>query len=414
MKTLRPIQAQKANESYLILSSKGCVYIAGQVRSGKTATSLEVGKLGGYKNILFLTKKKAISSIEEDYVDFGYDSYYNLTVINDESMHKLDDSNSFDLIIHDEHHRFGAHPKPGKATKLYKQLFFVKPQVFLSGTPSPETHSQMYHQMWVTVNGPWSSHVNFYKWAKSGYVDVKQRRLGHGVVNDYSRGNKDIIMNDMKPYMVTMTQAESGFKSKVEEEILEVEMSPVTYKLCDRLLKDLVIEGNEELILADTPAKLQQKLHQLYSGTIKFESGNRKVIDYSKVDFIMNRFKGKKIAIFYKFTAEFNALKDRLGDKLTQDIKEFNECEEKWIALQVVSGREGINLSAADYLVMYNIDFSATSYWQSRDRMTVQGREQNKVYWIFSKRGIESKVMKAVTKKKKYTTSVFKKDYKIK
>jgi hypothetical protein len=178
-------------------------------------------------------------------------------------------------------------------------------------------------------------------------------------------------------------------------------------------MKDLVIEGNEEVILADTPAKLQQKCHQLYSGTIKFESGNRKVIDYSKVDFILERFKGRKIALFYKFIAEYQALKDRLGDKLTDDIEEFNNTD-KWIALQVVSGREGVNLSAADYLVMYNIDFSATSYWQARDRMTVKGREENKVYWIFSEKGIEDKVYKAVSKKKNYTSRIFKKDFKLK
>ena len=82
--------------------------------------------------------------------------------------------------------------------------------------------------------------------------------------------------------------------------------------------------------------------------------------------------------------------------------------------MQVISGREGTNLSAADYLVMYNIDFSATSYWQARDRMTVQGRKENKVFWIFSRRGIEEKVMKAVTKKKKYTVNVFKRDFNIK
>jgi hypothetical protein len=138
------------------------------------------------------------------------------------------------------------------------------------------------------------------------------------------------------------------------------------------------------------------------------------VLDYSKVDAIIDRFKENKIAIFYKFKAEYKALKDRLGDKLTDSVKDFDECEHKWIALQVVSGREGINLSTADYLVMYNIDFSATSYWQSRDRMTVKDREKNEVIWVFSEGGIEDKVYKAVSKKKTYTSSIFKKDYNIK
>ena len=62
------------------------------------------------------------------------------------------------------------------------------------------------------------------------------------------------------------------------------------------------------------------------------------------------------------------------------------------------------------HLVYYNIDFSATSYWQSKDRMTTKDRLKNRVYWIFSKGGIETDIYKAVTKKKDYTLRHFKKD----
>jgi hypothetical protein len=62
---------------------------------------------------------------------------------------------------------------------------------------------------------------------------------------------------------------------------------------------------------------------------------------------------------------------------------------------------------------MYNIDFSATSYFQAKDRMTVKDREENKVFWIFSKGGIEDKIYKAVSRKMPYTTKLFKKDYKL-
>ena len=65
----------------------------------------------------------------------------------------------------------------------------------------------------------------------------------------------------------------------------------------------------------------------------------------------------------------------------------------------------------AKYLVYYNIDFSATSYWQSRDRMTTKDRTHNKIYWIFSKNGIEKKIYKAVNNKKDYTLKHFKRDY---
>jgi hypothetical protein len=42
--------------------------------------------------------------------------------------------------------------------------------------------------------------------------------------------------------------------------------------------------------------------------------------------------------------------------------------------MQIVAGREGVNLSTADALVFYNIDFSATSYWQARARLQTKDR----------------------------------------
>ena len=90
---------------------------------------------------------------------------------------------------------------------------------------------------------------------------------------------------------------------------------------------------------------------------------------------------------------------------------EFDFTEKKVIALQIVSGREGISLKNAEYLVFYNIQHSAVSYWQARDRLTTMDRLFNKVYWIFSEGGIEDKIYKVVKGKKKYTTNIFKKDY---
>lgn len=414
MKTLSDVQLKKSDQALSILNRFGCVYIAGEVRSGKTSTSLNVAKDFRAKCVLFLTKKKAIGSVMSDYHDFGFNSHFEMDVINNESMHKLVDVAKYDLIIHDESHRFGSFPKPSGAAKLFRQLFFSKPIIMLSGTPHPESYSQLYHQFWVTQYSPWSQYRNFYAWANAGYVDKKLQRIGTHNITKYDKANEHLVKQDIEKYFVTMTKAERGFKSEVEESVMYVDMMPRTVEMCINLMSDLVIEGKTEVILADTPAKLQQKLHQLWSGTIKFESGNSMVLDYSKVDAIIDRFKDNKLAIFYVFKAEYTALKDRLRDRLTDSIDEFNSDPNKWIALQVVSGREGVNLSKADYLVMYNIDFSATSYWQARDRMTVQDRERNEVIWVRARGGIEDKVYKAVSNKKKYTVSVFKKDYKLK
>lgn len=407
MKILRDYQSDIANKGCDVLNRLGIVYLAMQVRLGKTATALEICRLYGAKNVLFLTKKKAIGDINKDYDEFGFADHFSIVIVNDESMHKIE--GNFDIIVHDEHHRFGAFPKPGLATKVFRRMYSSKPMIFLSGTMSPESFSQLYHQFWVSDRSPWLRYKNFYGWAKD-YVDVRQKRIGSMMHNDYSRGVEGKIMADLKPYILTYTQEQAGFKSEIREHFLYVEMSSLIYKLEKDLLTNELVEGKDEVILADTPAKLQSKLMQLEGGTIKFESGNSMVLDTTKAEFIRSHFAGKKLGIFYVFKEELNALRQVFGDELTTDLDEFNSTD-KAIALQVVSGREGISLKNADCLVMYNVQHSAVSYFQSRDRLTTLDRPNNDVYWVFSNRMIGEKIYKVVQKKKKYTVNHFKKDY---
>lgn len=401
---LRDYQIEISEKANIILRRKKIVYLSMEVRTGKTLTALNTAYLYGVKKVLFLTKLKAIQSIKDDFEKMNFD--YDLTVINDESLHKIKEK--FDLVIHDEHHRFGAFPKPNKTAKIFKEKFGNLPMIFLSGTPFPENYSQVYHQFWVSNYSPFN-HSNFYRWAND-FVNIKMRYLGYAEVKDYSDADYNKIEPFIKDYLLTFTQQNAGFETVVNENILYCDMKPITYVICDKLISDLVVKGKEDVILADTNVKLQSKLHQLYSGTVKFESGKSKVFDHSKAIFIKEYFKNKKIGIFYKFKAEYECLKDIFSESLTDNLEEFNSTD-KNIALQIVSGREGISLKNADYLVYYNIDFSAVSYWQSRDRLTTMERKTNDIFWVFSKKGIEEKIYRVVQSKKDYNNKIFKQDY---
>lgn len=389
------------------LQRHGFLYLAMEVRTGKTLTSLGIAEKVSAKNVLFVTKKKAISSIEHDFVMLG--PSYKIDVINYESLHTIVEGKKWDLIILDEAHSLGAFPKPSQRAALAGDIIkAMKPMVILlSGTPTPESYCQMYHQVYAIPKNPFKEYINFYRFADA-HVDIKSKKVNSLFINDYSHGRASII-EAMKPYTISHSQKESGFTSKVKEEILYCKLKPSTYNMIQRLKTNLVIEGKEEVILADTSVKLMSKMHQMYSGTVKFESGKSMVIDTTKAEFIKENFEGCKIGIFYKFKEELEALKQVFGDELTTELEEFDNTW-KNIALQIVSGREGVSLRKAEYLVYYNIDFSATSYWQSRDRMTTMDRLENQVYWVFSENGIEDKIYGAVSKKMDYTLNHFKKD----
>ncbi len=403
---LRDYQVNLSNEGTEILKTKNLVVYAFEVRCGKTLTALQTAQNYGAKSVLFVTKIKAFSSIQWDYDQMGYD--FKLTIINKESLHKVDDT--FDLVIYDEFHGFSAYPKPSKYQKDARAKYSHLPMILLSGTPTPESHSQWFHSLQLSDNSPFKEYSNFYKWAKD-FVNIKTKHLGYATVNDYSDADIRHINRRIKYYVLTFTQAEAGFTSTVNELVLFVEMKPITNLVIERLKKNLVVKNTDgQVILADTGVKLMQKIHQLSSGTCKFEDGTSKILDYSKAEYIKENFKDYKIGIFYKFKEELKMLQEVLGDLLTTDLSEFDKSD-KWIALQFISGREGLSLKQADYIVALNIDFSATTYFQFKDRMTTMERKENQIYWIFSKGGIESKIYKTVLNKKDFTLNVFKKHY---
>ena len=402
----RDYQRTIISQGVEMIKPKKFLYLAMEVRTGKTLTSLGIAQKLKVDNVLFLTKKKAISTIESDYALLNPD--YNIVVMNYESIHKLP-TTKWDLVVCDESHSMGAFPKPSKRSKQVRELIAKdRPYVILmSGTPTPESFSQMYHQVYGIPLNPFNEYKNFYRFCDD-YVSVTERKINGMNIRDYSKGSQSII-DIMKPYTISYSQKEAGFKVDTREHKLYVKMSDTTYKIANKLKKDLVVEGKDEVILGDTSVKLMTKLHQIYSGTVKFESGNSTIIDLSKANFIHDNFADSKVGIFYKFKEEFNALKDVYGDQLCTDLYEFDNTD-KTIALQIQAGREGISLRNAEALVYYNIDFSATSYWQSRDRMTTSERLESDVYWVFSEGGIEDKIYKAVSDKKDYTLKHFKRD----
>jgi len=401
---LRDYQKDIVKRGVDIIIDHKLLYLQMEVRTGKTLTSLAICEELGASNVLFITKKKAITSIQDDYDKFGFS--FDITIINNESLHKV--HGDFDILVSDEHHRNGSFPKPNKSTKLIKQRWSKLPMIFLSGTPNAESYSQVYHQYWVSLNSPFKQ-LNFYKWAKD-FVNVTERNFGYANVKDYSNADYNKIKPYIDKHIITYTQSEAGFESNVNEHILWCDIKESTHDIINTLKKDKIVVGRAGEIIADTSVKMKNKIHQLCSGSCILEDGSVVILDTSKAEYIRDKFKGQKIGLFYKFKGELDILKQVFGNTLCTTLDEFNGSD-KNIALQIISGREGISLREADALVYYNIDFSAISYFQSKDRMTTMERKNNDVYWIFARKGIESKIYKSVTNKKDYTLKMFKKDY---
>jgi len=407
---LRPYQKDIADKGINILRQHGLVYLAMQPRVGKTLTALSIADAYGAKNVVFLTKLKAIPSIQSDYDKLK--PSFKITVHNYESIHKL--TWNFDLVVCDESHCLSAFPKPSQRTKILKELCCGMPIIYLSATPTAESYSQIFHQFWISKNSPFKAYKNFYLWARE-FVNVKKKFINGWQINDYSDAKAIPIKEAIKPYMLHLSQQEAGFTSFIEEEVINIQIDERLYKLMDILKKDRLYKMKSgDIIVADTPAKLLSCLHQISGGTIKISEDKSLILDESKAWQIKTMYAGYKIAIFYLFVMEGELLRKVFPDH-TSSPEEFNNKEHLTFICQYASGKEGTNISSADYLVGYNISHSATTYWQFRERMQTKDRvKASKLVWPFSEHGIEKEVHKAVMNKRSFTTSYFKKVYQIK
>jgi len=404
---LRLYQEAAASKIAALLKNKGCAYLAGEVRTGKTLTALAAAQRLGYKRILFITKLKAISSIQRDALNLGV----HVLVTNYEQLKKYRYS-EWDLLIADEAHGLGAYPKP---SLRFKNLCTINYRniVLLSGTPSPESFSQLFHQFKLTRR-LWHRYSNFYEWAKAGYVNVEQKRVGTGqVVNDYSNANKELILKEIEPYTVKITQKQAGFETQIEESVKYVQMKPITYEIAKDIIDDginqtVITTGKTRTILADTGAKKLSKLRQIYSGSVITEEGAKLIFDTSKAKYIERNYKGSKIAIMYTFDAEGKMLRATFGDRATDSPEKFNNNEDAVFIGQVRASREGVNLSTAEYLIFYGIDYASLSYLQARDRASFLGRKTApRIHYVFALNGIEPRVLQRVRTKKDFTVSHF-------
>lgn len=400
---LRKYQNNIAIQAAYKLVAFGCCYLSMECRTGKTITALSAADNFDAQSVLFITKLKAIPSIKADYEALKPVSFQ-LNVINYESAHKA--KGKYDLVIIDEAHSLGAYPKPSKRTQEIKSICERLPVLYLSGTPSPESYSQLYYQFWVCDSSPWKEYKTFYKWAKV-YVNVRQKKVNGYFINDYSHADKAKIDRDTKDLFISYSQKQAGFEINVNETILQVPMKEQTGRIIEAMRSDLMIEINGNAILGDSPAKLLTKLHQLSSGTVIAENGVHLTFDKSKAEFVRKQFAGKKVALFYVYQSEAELLQS-VFPNWTDSPEEFQASTDKVFISQVRRAREGVRLDTANALIFFNLEFSFLSYEQGRNRLVSKERTTPaEVYFLCSDCGIESKILEAVHGKQDFTLSYY-------
>ena len=395
-------QEELINQAKPILRKYKLVYIAAETRTGKTLAAIHLLK-DDFKKILVVTKKKAISSWNSD---IKLSKVKNFDVINYESIHKMD-SKEYDVIVLDEAHSIGSYPKSSQRAKQLKEMAKDKSIVYLSATPSAETYSQIFHQLWVSSFTPFEE-KSFYQWYKN-YVEDDSIFIKGMFIKQYKASHGEMIMDMVNHLIVTMTKEKANFDVFVNERIHQVEVDEDYLSALEYFKSNRIITIDENEIVAETSASALNKLHQLNGGTIKVDDKLSLIVSNHKVNYIKeNLGNDEKIVILCNYIKERDLLLTRLANS-TDEVEEFKNGSFKYFIGHIKTFSEGVDFSYADSMIIYSLNFSATTYLQSKERLANKKRVKPiVVHYLFTKGGIDEYIYQAVSNKMNFTNSYYK------
>ena len=408
---LLPHQTETIDKARPLLRQHGVVLLAAGCRTGKTAMALTLANELN-SPILFVSKKKALDSIRLDAEALGVQC----TVVNYESLHKVD-FEAGSVLIFDECHYLSGYPKPGKAAKALRVMGKkAKSVILLSATPAIEASSQWFHIFWATGDrGPFKLFNSFYRWFKEFGISEKVRIAGGQEVETYKNVRPEVATHVAK-FSVVVTQEDAGFQI-APTVVPHLIHAPELVYLCDKIKRDGILEIEGRTVVAEGPAAKLQKMAMLCGGTLIDDNDEPFVFDgTAKLDFLLGKMKkGRQYAIFTAYIKERDLICDVLGAhgwRCGEDMEALKSGEIDCFVGSLKRYSEGFDLSwlKNGAMIIYSLTFSGTTFHQILNRMIKFDRVDPAIVHILMIKGsVEESVFKAVNSKQSFNEAFLEK-----
>jgi len=406
---LDPHQEIMVEQGRAVLDQYGWVMLSCYMRTGKTLASIEIAR--SYDGVLVVTKKAAIEGWQDDMNKAGVSFY----VTNYESLHKIPSELKFGAVVIDECHKVSSFPKPNKIYKVLKALIKKNKakSILLSGTMVVESICQVYHQVRVTGCSLWDDFRSFYSWHREFGIHKVSRRAGGMEGPDYSEGDFDLVMKELNPFVVTMTQKEAGFKQTAQVIPHYIDNFKLG-RLVEKIKKDNVVEINDRWFVGLNPASVLQKMHMCSGGTLKDDRGNGMILEdydpFYKCEYINSKMvEGKKYAIFTQYEHERLLIGAYFAGRTTDDMDAFKRGDCDIFVGSMTVWCEGVDLSLIDgAMILYSLNWSGTTYMQILERMNNKRRvDPIRVHVLIHAQGVDEDVFEAVKNKENFNKSFY-------
>lgn len=316
----------------------------------------------------------------------------------------------FDMVVVDEFSSF-KNPRAKRFVSLASVKPHIKRFVGLTGTPSPNSLSDLWSQLYLLDGGKRLGKT--YTGFRARYFDPGQRN-GYVIYNyTAKKGAKESILNKISDICVSM-RAEDYLElpDAIEHEI-PVVLNARAQKAYDDLERQMVLEMDTgEVIDVVSAAALSNKLLQLSNGAVYNDNHNWHEVHKAKIEALIEtieRLNGKPALVFYNFQHDRDRIIKALEKsnlrvrvyKDVQDQKDWNDGKIDVLLTHPASSAYGLNLQeGGNHIIWFGLNWSYELYTQANKRLHRQGQRNNVIiHHLVVKGSRDEDVMEALKRK---------------
>ena len=397
----------------------------GDVRTGKTRVCIALAQKLKVDTCLFVTKKSAIQSIQDEYKKVKDNGDLAFICINYELFRskkfeslKLALHNQSVLVILDESHNIiGSHRTEENLTynRIYRFLRDREKQTYCvtcTGTPNPESPLQYYRQIAIIPRNSLSVWFpTLWRFKDQGCdlaydhvyirgVLTKRENLSASKIKNVRVQFPNIVINpqeevDMHIVRMKSQDVPNGKITWKKINITCQATEAALHQAAKREEYQFTCAGADVRIPFFNATRKAHALRQLAGGAFMYNSESFENGGFDNEEFTIKRLtkeekfhhfmsgkckyiaqcleKGYRLAIYYYYHSEREMFKKVFPDIIhfenSSSIQEFNSnLSHRAIALQITACREGIRIDNVDKIIFYTLDHSCVSNLQAPAR----------------------------------------------
>lgn len=295
----------------------------------------------------------------------------------------------FDMVVVDESSSFKSH-KAKRFKSLAAMFNHIDRCVLLTGTPSPNSLSDLWSQIYLLDQG--ERLCKRYTQFRERYFDP-DKRGADGMIYSYKAkdGSEDSILSKIGDICVSMRADDYLELPDIIYDEVTVTLDDKARKTYIELEKKMVMElPDEEEISVTSAAALSNKLQQLANGAVYDEFRQVHEIHDAKIETLVElleglRERGKHALVFYNFIHDSDRIWRRLvaegvnvrSLETQVDIDAWNGRLCEVLLAHPASAGYGLNLQdGGNHVIWFGLTWNYEQYTQANARLHRQGQKE--------------------------------------